>query len=178
MPAKPRARRGMEVLRYTAPPTEAASMWLASPTNSCTAAPPGPSLSSTISTAPESPGPLLMDPSGNLFGTARAGGLYDGGLIYKLPAKTWKQTILHNFCKEANCTDGQQPVRRLLMDASGNLFGTTEEGGPNEGGVLYERTSGGSYKILHNFGYNNGAAPFAGLLMDASGNLFGTTFLG
>jgi uncharacterized repeat protein (TIGR03803 family) len=124
------------------------------------------------------PGPLLMDSSGNLFGTAAAGGLYQGGLMYKLAANTWKQTVLRNFCKEVNCTDGGAPRGRLLMDASGNLFGTTSVGGSNEGGVIFERTSGGLYKVIHNFAYDSDETPLAGLLMDASGNLFGTTFSG
>ncbi|HSC17514.1 MAG TPA: choice-of-anchor tandem repeat GloVer-containing protein [Rhizomicrobium sp.] len=124
------------------------------------------------------PGPLLMDASGNLFGTAAVGGVYEGGLMYKLAGKTWKQTILRNFCKEADCADGEGPSGRLLMDASGNLFGTTVYGGSNDGGVIFKRTAGGSYKVIHNFSYDSDQNPVAGLLMDASGNLFGTTFGG
>lgn len=143
------------------------------------------------------PDGLVVDPSGNLFGTTWGGGKYLQGELYKL-AKTngaWKATVLHNFCNMANCTDGAVGTGRLLIDASGNLFGETSFGGADGGtacsggtpkgcGVVFERTAGGSYKILYNFcsvspNCADGAEPYeTGLTMDASGDLFGVTLNG
>src|SRR3569832_125988 len=45
---------------------------------------------------------------------------------------------VHAFCKEANCADGKGPQASLLMDASGNLYGTTLEGGKYGFGLLFK----------------------------------------
>ncbi len=46
--------------------------------------------------------------------------------------------MLHAFCSKPSCADGQMPGAGLIMDASGNLFGTTEEGGANGLGTVFE----------------------------------------
>src|SRR5256885_11730813 len=67
-----------------------------------------------------------MDSSGALFD----GGAYDGGTVFELLAHdTWTETAFHDFCAQTNCTDGRFPTGRLTMDSSGNLYGTTAEGG-------------------------------------------------
>src|SRR6185437_10232861 len=78
--------------------------------------------------------------------------------------------------------DGANPgYGALLMDANGNLFGTTLAGGPGGGGTVFELVhtgSGYTFQTLASFDINdtvNGNTPFAGLTMDASGNLFGVT---
>jgi uncharacterized repeat protein (TIGR03803 family) len=135
------------------------------------------------------PNPLLVDGSGNLFGTATHGGKYGEGLLYKLAAGTWKDTVLHNFCDITYCIDGSTPQGKLLMDAAGNLFGTTTIGGEGsdctarEGcGVVFERPSGGGYRVVYNFcsqaNCTDGTNPQAGVTMDSSGNLLGTTYNG
>jgi len=134
-------------------------------------------------------GQLMMDPSGNLLGTTSLGGSHSGGTLFRLAAGTFNEATLHNFCAEANCTDGSLPFGALVMDANGNLFGTTQEGGAGaqcvtDGGcgVAYERTADGKFKVIHDFcSLNNckdGRAPAAGMVLDANGNLFGTTYLG
>jgi len=95
------------------------------------------------------PGPLVMDSAGNIFGTTQGGGSQGGSILFRLENGTWKETILHNFCSEANCADGDSPYD-LTIDAAGNLFGTTFYGGnDSDSGVAFERPSGGGYKILH-----------------------------
>ena len=127
----------------------------------------------------------LVDATGNVFGTVINGGKYGGGLMYKLAAGTWGETVLHNFCAGA-CAEGARPVGKLLMDAAGNLFTMTRDGGLgacNEGdgcGVVSERTAGGSYNVLYKLcslaNCADGADPGnAGLIMDSAGHLFGTT---
>jgi uncharacterized repeat protein (TIGR03803 family) len=62
----------------------------------------------------------------------------------------------------------------VVRDASGNLYGSTEEPG---GGVAYEITADGKEKILHYFCSEkdcaDGAYP-SDLIMDSKGNLYGT----
>jgi len=134
-------------------------------------------------------GDLLVDSSGNLFGTTLLGGANSGGTIYRLTAGTWGETTLHNFCAEANCADGWEPSGRLLMDAAGNLFGTTGGGGAGAHctadhgcGVVFERTANGKFKVLYDFcsrsNCRDGLDPSAGVIMDASGNLLGTSYEG
>ena len=64
------------------------------------------------------------------------------------------------------------------MNASGNLFGTTEEGGAHDSGTVFELPKGGTINTLASFGGANGQNPEAALIMDSSGNLYGTTSLG
>jgi uncharacterized repeat protein (TIGR03803 family) len=133
-----------------------------------------------------------MNSAGDLFGTTQSGGTYGGGALYKLAAGSWTGSVLHNFCASANCADGTVGAGRLLIDASGNLFGETSFGGAYGGsacsggnppgcGVVFEHTAGGSYKVLYNFcakspHCSDGAKPYyTGLTMDASGNLYGLT---
>jgi uncharacterized repeat protein (TIGR03803 family) len=135
------------------------------------------------------PGPLLVDPSGNLIGMTYFGGKYGGGLIYRLAAGTWTDTVLHNFCADPSCTDGSGGAGRPLMDAAGNLFGTTSNGGTGAHctrsggcGVAFKRPPGGPYKVIYNFcslkKCKDGEFPSAGLIMNNGGDLFGTTYGG
>jgi uncharacterized repeat protein (TIGR03803 family) len=78
---------------------------------------------------------LVFDQRGNLYGTTRFGGAYDGcysgvgcGLVFKLTPKG-KETVLYSFCAQTNCTDGAIPYAGLVFDRKGNLYGTTQYGG-------------------------------------------------
>ncbi len=72
--------------------------------------------------------------------------------------------------------NGQSPRAGLIMDGSGNLYGTTEVGGANGDGTVFEIAKGsGTITTLASFNGTNGAEPLAGLIMDSSGNLYGTT---
>jgi uncharacterized repeat protein (TIGR03803 family) len=127
-------------------------------------------------------GGVIMDSSGNLFGTTLAGGGSGFGTVYKV-GTTGSETILHSFANQQG--EGQNPVGGLLLDASGNLFGTTASGGdlnacagePSPGcGIVFELVSGKREIVLHIFEENaDGAQPLAALIRDASGNLVGTT---
>src|SRR5438445_876775 len=121
---------------------------------------------------------LLMDSSGNLYGTTENGGASGLGTVFELVSAsgTYSQKVLHSF----NRSDGANPSAGLIMDSSGNLYGTTQNGGTNGFGTVFELVnSSGPYteRVLHSFTNSNGdgASPFAGLIMDTSGNLYGTT---
>jgi uncharacterized repeat protein (TIGR03803 family) len=69
---------------------------------------------------------LVQDSAGNLYGCTFWGGTYGYGTVFKLDT-TGKETVLYSF--GAYPTDGAHPVGRLLLDAAGNLYGTTSGGG-------------------------------------------------
>lgn len=66
----------------------------------------------------------------------------------------------------------------MVCDAQGNVYGTTLEGGLHGGGILFEITTDGEEKILHEFcseeGCADGSNPMGALIMDAKGNIYGT----
>jgi uncharacterized repeat protein (TIGR03803 family) len=127
-------------------------------------------------------GPLVRDSAGNLYGVAEQGGNLSCsefpqlgcGTVFKL-AKNGTFTILHTFQGGA---DGADPQPGLLMDATGNLFGTALKGGTSENGTIFKIAKDGNYTVLHSFTGKDGANPNGGLVSDAAGNLFGTTQLG
>jgi uncharacterized repeat protein (TIGR03803 family) len=141
------------------------------------------------------PSGLFADSSGNLFGTAEDGGIVrrrvgSGGTIFKVaPAgDSATNTTLYRFCAVRKCLDGAFPIG-LVMDAAGNLFGTTMQGGSNQSqrkqqcfggcGTLYQLAPDGSEAVLHSFCEQercaDGIFPLGPPLLDSAGNLFGTT---
>ena len=126
---------------------------------------------------------LIMDGSGNLYGTCLFGGTSYFGTVYelkKISNGTWRKEVLHNFT--GNGTDGAYPGATLTMDAAGNLYGTTQQGGLKNVGVVFKLTpyagSGGwSDSILTSLPYkqklwNDLNFPLA---LDSAGNLYGVS---
>jgi uncharacterized repeat protein (TIGR03803 family) len=119
---------------------------------------------------------VIMDSSKNLYGTAGHGGAASFGVVYKLNPSTRQYTVLHSF---QGGSDGQTPVGGLLLDSSGNLYGTTWAYGSGGGTVFKMVAATGAETVLHNFtGTSDGGNPYAGLVMDSTGALYGTTQLG
>lgn len=120
---------------------------------------------------------LVMDASGNLYGTTGSGGANGNGTVFKVtPAGV--ATLLHSFAAQWSTSDGGNPQAGLVLDASGNLYGTTFSGGAFvSGGTVFKVTPAGVETTLHSFGasLSDGFAPQAGLVMDGRGNLYGTT---
>jgi len=134
---------------------------------------------------------LLMDVSGNLYGTTTFGGNVNSahcggsgyigcGTVFELDTNGG-ETVLHNFAGP----NGATPRANLIMDAKGGLYGTTVAGGTGcvgetfEGCGLVFKLSGGKETVLHYFtGGKDGKWPMAGIIADASGALYGTTYLG
>jgi uncharacterized repeat protein (TIGR03803 family) len=140
-------------------------------------------------------GGLAMDRSGSLYGVTQRGGTGDWGSVYQLTPDgngNWTETILRNFFSSPD-TNGNSPFGTLTLDAAGNLYGTTTQGGRVVGGcsqgcgLVFElsppatKTGSWRYRVLHRFlgpRYNDGQYPNGDLLFDAAGNLFGTTLEG
>ncbi|HVI06684.1 MAG TPA: choice-of-anchor tandem repeat GloVer-containing protein [Candidatus Binatia bacterium] len=129
---------------------------------------------------------VVMDKNGNLYGTTSAGGDASCtpihgycGVAYELSPNsngTWTETVLVDFTGD----NGLTPYGNLILDGAGNLYGTTQGGGPNGWGIVFELSPNGdgtwSENILHGFGKDgNGAKPYSNLVFDAQGNLWGTT---
>ena len=117
-------------------------------------------------------GGLVDDSSGNLFGTTFGGGADDDGTVFEVQAGSGAITTLASF----DDTNGANPVAGLVDDSSGDLFGTTENGGTDDDGTVFEVQAGsGTITTLASFDYANGYGPAGGLVLDSSGDLFGTT---
>ena len=82
---------------------------------------------------------LILDPAGNFYGTTNGDGAYGAGSVFKLTLSDggWTYTSLHDF---TGGSDGGYPVGTLLLDANGNLYGTTSGGGQNSNGVVFKIT--------------------------------------
>jgi uncharacterized repeat protein (TIGR03803 family) len=123
---------------------------------------------------------LLMDSAGNLYGTTVNGGSagfcgnFGCGSVFKL-APSGGFTIFHAF---SGSSDGGNPTAGLIMDAAGNLYGTTGFGGDFGIGVVFKLDPTGKETVVHTFTGADGAEPSAPLIMDSAGNLYGTTFRG
>jgi uncharacterized repeat protein (TIGR03803 family) len=122
---------------------------------------------------------VVMDKPGNLYGTTSGGGAYGYGTVFELSPNsdgTWSETVLHSF--KNGDPDGQEPQANLILDAAGNLYGTTPIGGKHNVGTVFELTPGSSgwtLTLLYTFGsyIGDAAGQRGGLLMDASGDLYG-----
>ena len=130
-------------------------------------------------------GTLTRDAAGNLYGVTIYGGLttvcfLGCGTLFEISGGA--KTALHTF--QYGSGDGIYPGAGLTMDASGNLFGTTERGGTQDAGTIFELTPNGSggwnYSIVYNFlgGVADGAEPDSALILDSAGNFYGTTYAG
>jgi uncharacterized repeat protein (TIGR03803 family) len=140
-------------------------------------------------------GKLVIDVSGNIYGTAVGGGSgNDAGVVFELSPNgaKWTLKVLYAFCSKSNCTDGKTPTSGLtyLGAASGvpydgisPLYGTTEQGGANGQGAAFQLTQSGgqwSESTIYDFCAQSqcadGAQPWQGLVMNAAGQIFGVTY--
>ncbi len=130
----------------------------------------------------------LVDKAGNVYGTTAALGNHGClhqlgcGKAYKLTQgkkKPWTYATIHVFGSSPN--DGTVPEGNLVLDATGNIYGTTSGGGEYSDGTVFELVRGKiSYTetVLCNFNGADGGNSGSGVVMDGSGTLYGTTFGG
>jgi uncharacterized repeat protein (TIGR03803 family) len=141
---------------------------------------------------------LVQGDDGSFYGTTYQGGTnvdcFGGvaracGTVFKV-SSAGVFTTLYAFCSQTNCTDGANPVGRLIRGNDGNFYGTTAGGGAGRGaddctggcGTVFKVTPGGNLISLHSFcslsGCADGQFPNAGLVLGKDGNLYGTTYEG
>jgi len=133
----------------------------------------------------EPAGGVILDASGNVYGTTAVGGAYSAGTVFKLTpvaGGVWAEQALHSF---GSGSDGAYPYATLTFDSFGNLYGTTTGGGGGHGaGTVFELSPGEggvwNEKVVHTFeeGTADGQTPYAPVVIDVEGNLYGTTTLG
>ena len=130
---------------------------------------------------------LTFDAKGNLYGTTE----YDGvccGTVFELSPPSvsggaWTESVLYSY---TGGTDGMEPVGGVVLDAAGNLYGTTFAGGhtppcTNACGIVFRLSPPGApgaswtETVLHRFkGKLDGIQPFGGVIF-SHGFLYGTT---
>lgn len=121
---------------------------------------------------------LVRDSQGNLYGATSGGGdlACSGsgsgcGVVFELDS-SGNESVLYNF-QETDTLGGF--VSNLILDSDGNLYGTTEEGGVDQAGTVFEVSKQIGYSVLYTFSGSDGEFPMAGLVRDPAGNLFGGT---
>jgi uncharacterized repeat protein (TIGR03803 family) len=130
-------------------------------------------------------GTLLLAKNGKFYGTTIFGGPGNYGTVFDI-TPLGALTTLYTFCSQPSCTDGDDPGANLVQGANGNLYGTTEYGGPHGGGTVFELTVAGKLTTLYTFcktqdssgNCPDGRFPVAGLSQGTNGNFYGTTSLG
>ena len=121
-------------------------------------------------------GGVVADAAGNLYGTTRGSGSFDGN-VFRLGASF---TDLHDFAGFILGPDGSHPESAPVLASDGNFYGVTSNGGNNDIGSVYRITTAtGAYAMIHSFQGNNvpadGFTPRGGLVNGSDGNLYGTT---
>jgi uncharacterized repeat protein (TIGR03803 family) len=139
-------------------------------------------------------GGLVPGPNGEFYGTTSSGGANElscfrggCGTVFEI-ARSGQFTTLYSFCSQSNCSDGEWPVAAPIVDAKGNLYGTSDFGGnslqcgASGCGTAFKITRTGQFISLHSFcsqsECSDGELPVASLLLATNGNLYGTTAYG
>jgi uncharacterized repeat protein (TIGR03803 family) len=117
---------------------------------------------------------LTLDSAGNMYGATSEGGVWGGGLVFKL-SQSNGEWVFARICPFAGA-DG--PESRPIFDSAGNLYGTTFEDGAYGLGSVFKLTpsnGGWTYTDLHDFTCcSNGQNPAGAIVFDSAGNLYGT----
>jgi uncharacterized repeat protein (TIGR03803 family) len=122
--------------------------------------------------------PLIQGTDGNFYGTTTGGGAYGNyGTIFEI-TPAGMLTVLYSFCAQTNCTDGYYVSGAVVQGADGNFYGTTEFGGTNNFGTVFQLIYEGTLNTLYSFDEDDGVYPRAGLIQATDGNFYGTTTYG
>ena len=121
--------------------------------------------------------PLTEGSDGALYSTTGGGGALTFGTIFKLNLDGSGFQVIYNF----DGTNGGGSEAGVVEGSDGYLYGTTDSGGANHGGVVFRvRKDGSDYSVLHSFSTNgfDGYLPRAPLLLGSNGAFYGTTYIG
>jgi uncharacterized repeat protein (TIGR03803 family) len=128
---------------------------------------------------------LVLDGAGNIYGTAGGGGAYGHGVVFELTPTSsgWTEAVLYSF---TGGSDGAAPFAGVILDSTGNLYGTTWNGGSNNCGdgcgVVFKLTpnqEGWTESVLYSWqGVPDLENSNSNLIFDNAGNLYGATWYG
>jgi uncharacterized repeat protein (TIGR03803 family) len=133
------------------------------------------------------PNDLVQGSNGNFYGTTRRGGANFNGTIFTI-SSSGTFANLHVFAAESTnslghetSAEGVTPVGALVQGSNGNFYGTTQYGGVNGTGTIFQLTPAGAFSSLFSFSKagagvatTNGAIPNA-LVLGSDGAFYGTT---
>jgi uncharacterized repeat protein (TIGR03803 family) len=112
-------------------------------------------------------GAVTLDKQGDIYGTTTA------GLVYQITT-AGSYSVIYQFTNKL--APGNYLNGNLAISTQGNLYGTTELGGSNDVGVLFEITPAGEENVLYSFPQGtDGCLPLGPLITDGLGDLFGVT---
>ncbi|HEY0743645.1 MAG TPA: choice-of-anchor tandem repeat GloVer-containing protein [Chryseosolibacter sp.] len=122
------------------------------------------------------PGSELLElGDGYLYGRATAGGVNNGGTIYRIRYDGSGFQVIHRFADAAN---GSHPTGDLVYGSDGFFYGTTQAGGAYGKGTVYKISKdGSSFLRIWDFNGTNGSAPLGGVILH-NNTLYGTTSAG
>jgi uncharacterized repeat protein (TIGR03803 family) len=118
---------------------------------------------------------LTEGSDGFFYGTTDVGGDDHDGVIFAMSSDGFLFPI-YSFL--ASGDDGVGPLAGVVLGSDGNFYGTTQNGGSNSFGTIFQLTSDWNYTNLFSFNGTNGAGPTSALVQGNDGNLYGTTFNG
>lgn len=119
---------------------------------------------------------VTLGPDGNLYGVNYQGGFGYGTVFQLVPSGSgWTTNVLHSFIG----ADGANPVGGLVFDSAGNLYGSTTDFGPHDGGTVFELSlQSGLWVFKTIYAFSEGQGPYSALTLDSAGDLYGTTYGG
>ena len=123
---------------------------------------------------------VSLDQAGNLYGATCCGGASNYGVVFELKHSKhgWTESTLYSFTGASN---DRSPNGYLIVDAAGNVYGTTTGGGTGcqyQCGAVFELSRSHVKTVLYTFDGVHGASPNAPLVLDNVGSLYGSTLLG
>ena len=125
--------------------------------------------------------PLIQGNDGNFYGGTTSGGANNGGTFFRM-TPNGALTILHNFCSEANCSDGGSPGG-IIQGTDWTFYGVADDGGdltcnsPYGCGTVFRINRQGIFTVLRTFDSVDGNGPQA-VTEATDGSLYGTTIHG
>jgi uncharacterized repeat protein (TIGR03803 family) len=122
---------------------------------------------------------LIQATNGNFYGTTAYGGANiqqnaDGGTVFEItPSGTL--TTLYNFCSQPGCTDGDEPLAALVQASNGDFYGTTNGGGANGDGSVFEILPGPLTTLYSFSGPYVVSFVYVALIQATDGNFYGVS---
>jgi uncharacterized repeat protein (TIGR03803 family) len=125
---------------------------------------------------------MALATNGDFYGTTYAGGVVggpsNGGTIFRI-TPGGGLTVLHSFCSQAQCADGEFPSAAPIIATDGNAYGTTYSGGAHNSGTVFKITPAGIFTVLYSFcslkACADGEFLPAGLVQGKNGSFYGAT---